>query len=176
MRTIPEELVQRYRREGWWTPDTLGDLLARGLAAAPETEFRVHSDVRPYRGTFADVERTARRLAGGLRQRGVGPGDVVAIQLPNWAEAAAAFWASALLGAVVVPIVHFYGRKELTHILADAKPKVFITAASFGHLVFEPDLAADVPVTGFVGGEAPTFDELLAAEPTPREPPARPRA
>ena len=41
------------------------------------------------------------------------PGDVVAFQLPNWTEAAATFWASALLGAVVVPIVHFYGRKEV---------------------------------------------------------------
>ena len=66
MRNIPDELVKRYEREGWWTPDTLGDLLARGLAAAPGTEFRVHSDVRPYTGTFADVELTARRLAAGL--------------------------------------------------------------------------------------------------------------
>ena len=33
MRNIPDELVKRYEREGWWTPDTLGDLLARGLAA-----------------------------------------------------------------------------------------------------------------------------------------------
>ena len=54
-----------------------------------------------------------------MRARGVGPGDVVAIQLPNWMEAAAAFWASAFLGAVIVPIVHFYGRKELGHIIVD---------------------------------------------------------
>ena len=102
MRTIPAELAERYREQGWWTPDTLGDLLARGLAAAPDSEFRVHSEVRPYTGTYADVEVTARRLAAGLRRRGVGPGDVVAMQLPNWMEAAASFWAAALLGAVVV--------------------------------------------------------------------------
>mgnify|MGYP000591384195 CR=1 FL=1 len=100
MRTIPAELAERYREQGWWTPDTLGDLLARGLAAAPDSEFRVHSEVRPYTGTYADVEVTARRLAAGLRRRGVGPGDVVAMQLPNWMEAAASFWAAALLGAV----------------------------------------------------------------------------
>ena len=172
MRNIPDELVKRYEREGWWTPDTLGDLLARGLAAAPGTEFRVHSDVRPYTGTFADVELTARRLAAGLRERGVGPGDVVALQLPNWTEAAASFWATALLGAVVVPIVHFYGRKELTHILADAKPKAFITAAAFGRMVYEPDISAAVPIVGVVGGgdpvvggDASTFDDLLAEKP-----------
>ena len=135
MRTIPAELVERYRQEGWWTPDTLGDLLARGLAAAPDAEFRVHSDVRPYSGTYADVERSARRLAAGLRERGVGPGDVIAMQLPNWMEAATSFWAAAFLGAVVVPVVHFYGQKELSYILGDAKPKVFLTAALFGHLL-----------------------------------------
>ncbi|BBZ68112.1 long-chain-fatty-acid--CoA ligase [Mycolicibacterium insubricum] len=162
MRTIPAELVQRYYDEGWWTADTLGDLLARGLAAAPDAQFRVHSAVRPYSGTFTDVEASARRLAAGLRDRGVGPGDVVAMQLPNWMEAAATFWASALLGAVVVPIVHFYGRKELSHILGDARPKVFITAESFGRMTFEPDICADVPIVGVVGRD---FDELLAEEP-----------
>jgi len=164
MRNIPDELVKRYESEGWWTPDSLGDLLARGLAAAPDMEFRVHSDVRPYTGTFADVEHMARRLAAGLLERGVRPGDVVALQLPNWMEAAASFWASALLGAVVVPIVHFYGRKELAYILDDAKPKVFITAASFGRMMYEPDVSAGVPVVGVVGGD-PAFEELLAAEP-----------
>lgn len=86
MRQIPPELVERYENEGWWTRDTLGDLLARGLKAAPDTEFRIFSDVRPWEGTFADVELVARRLAGGLRKRGVGPGDTVAFQLPNWME------------------------------------------------------------------------------------------
>jgi acyl-CoA synthetase len=98
MRTIPAELVERYQREGWWTQGTLGDMLARGLDAASHTEFRVHSQVRPWTGTFRDVESVARRLAAGLRARGVGPGDVVAFQLPNWMEAAAVFWASAFLG------------------------------------------------------------------------------
>ncbi|HKV20167.1 MAG TPA: AMP-binding protein, partial [Mycobacterium sp.] len=126
MRKIPEELSERYKDEGWWRPETLGELIADGLQANPGTGFWVHSDVRPYAGTFADVELEARRLAAGLHARGVGPGDAVVIQLPNWMEAAVSFWASAFLGAVVVPIVHFYGRKELTHIIATAKPKVFI--------------------------------------------------
>jgi acyl-CoA synthetase len=163
MRNIPAELAQRYEQDGWWTPDTVGDLVARGLAGAPDSEFLVHSAVRPYSGTFADVELTARRLAAGLLARGVEPGDVVAFQLPNWVEAAATFWASALLGAVVVPIVHFYGRKELSHILGDAKPKVFITVEQFGRMTFEPEVSAQVPIVGVVG--TPSFDDLLADEP-----------
>lgn len=164
MRTMPAELIERYEAEGWWTRETIGDLLAYGLDAAPDVEFRVHSAVRPWRGTFADVERTARRLAAGLRARGVGPGDVVAFQLPNWMEGAAVFWASAFLGAVVVPIVHFYGRKEVGYILDAVAPRVFITADRFGRMEHQPDLSAAVPVVGVVGRD---FDELLADEPLP---------
>ena len=162
MRKVPAELVRRYETEGWWSQDTIGDLLAGGLAAHPETPFRVHSATRPWRGTFADVELLARRLAGGLRARGVGPGDVVAFQLPNWMEAAAAFWASAFLGAVVVPIVHFYGRKELGYILGAVKPRVFITAERFGRMEYQADLCAEVPVVGVLGRD---FGDLLDAEP-----------
>jgi hypothetical protein len=79
--------------------------------------------VRPWSGTFADIELVARRLAAGLRERGVEAGDVVALQLPNWMEAAAAFWAASFLGAVVVPVVHLYGRNEVGYILRVAAPK-----------------------------------------------------
>ncbi|HEY7050511.1 MAG TPA: AMP-binding protein [Mycobacterium sp.] len=172
MRTIPAALAQRYEQQGWWTQDTLGGLLARGLAAHPDARFCVHSAVRPWSGTYRDVEQLARRLAAGLRARGVGAGDVVAFQLPNWMEAATVFWASAFLGAVTVPVVHFYGRKELGHIMATAQPKVFITAESFGRMHHQPDLCADVEIVGLVGVDersreehAQRFDRLLADEP-----------
>ncbi|NUS55461.1 MAG: AMP-binding protein [Streptomycetaceae bacterium] len=168
MRTIPAELVERYEAEGWWTGESVGDLLARGLAAAPDTEFRVHSAARPWAGTFADVESVARRLAAGLRSRGVGPGDAVVFQLPNWMEAAAVFWASAFLGATVVPVVHFYGPKELRYILGAVRPKVFVAAERFGRLEFRSELSADVPVVGVVGrDDGLGFDALLADEPLP---------
>ena len=155
IRNIPADLIKRYEEAGWWTTDTLGDLVARGLAASPDAGFCVHSAVRPYTGTFRDVELVARRLAAGLRKRGVGPGDVIALQLPNWMEAAAAFWASALLGAVVVPIVHFYGRKELGYILNAAEPKVFITTDQFGRMKHHPDLCGDVGALVSFPGTSP---------------------
>jgi acyl-CoA synthetase len=173
MRNIPVELVNRYHEQGWWARETIGDMLARGLEAAPDTEFRVHSSTRPWSGTFAEVEQIARRLAAGLHERGVEPGDVVVFQLPNWMEAAATFWASAFLGAVVVPVVHFYGPKELGHILATTKPKVFISAEQFGRMSFQPELSADVPIVGVVGRD---FDNLLAADPMSGTLPADPAA
>ncbi|WP_409427195.1 AMP-binding protein [Mycobacterium sp. SMC-11] len=172
MRKIPADLVRRYEEQGWWTRETLGDLLAAGLAASAEAGFEVHSAVRPWRGSFADVELVARRLAAGLRARGVGPGDVVALQLPNWMEAAAAFWAAAFLGAVVVPVVHFYGPRELGFILSASRPRVFITAERFGRMSFRPELCADIPVVGVVGRDGGAedsvgvpFEDLLADEP-----------
>jgi acyl-CoA synthetase len=162
IRVLPAELAQRYADEGWWTAETLGDLLARGLRDNPTVTFTVHSAQRPYTGTFGDVELLARRLAAGLRARGVGPGDVVAFQLPNWMEAAATFWASAFLSAVVVPIVHFYGPKELGYILATVKPRVFITAEGFGRMTYDPNVCAGVPTVGVLGS---SFDALVDAEP-----------
>ncbi|OBK70849.1 AMP-binding protein [Mycobacterium sp. 1274761.0] len=161
-RHVPTALRKRYETEGWWTSQTLGDLLSGAVQARRETAFQVHSAVRPFSGTFGDVELLARRLAAGLRARGVGAGDVIAFQLPNWVEAAATFWAATYLGAVVVPIVHFYGRKELGHILRTAKPTVFITAAEFGRMRYERDVCADVPIVGVVGQD---FQKLLADEP-----------
>ncbi|WAL45894.1 AMP-binding protein [Rhodococcus pyridinivorans] len=162
MRQIPSELVERYESEGWWTRETIGDMLARGLKAAPDTEFRIHSTIRPWSGTVSEVEHVARRLAAGLHRRGVGPGDVVAFQLPNWMEAAAVFWASSFLGATVVPIVHFYGPKELGYILRESAPKVFVCAEKFGYTEYRPELCADIPVVGVVGRD---FDDLLDDEP-----------
>ncbi|HWC84730.1 MAG TPA: AMP-binding protein [Pseudonocardiaceae bacterium] len=164
MREIPAKLARHYAAQGWWTTDTIGDLLARGLAAAPEVTLRVHSRVRPFSGTLREVESQARRLAAGLRLRGVGPGDVVAFQLPNWVEAAVVFWASAFLGATVVPIVHFYGRKELEYILDVTRPQVFVTAERFGRLEFPVDLCASVPITGVLDRD---FDDLFADEEMP---------
>jgi acyl-CoA synthetase (AMP-forming)/AMP-acid ligase II len=173
LRIIPAELSKHYEDQGWWTSETLGAMLAKGLEASPDVGFHVHSELRPWEGSFGDVELVARRLATGLSKRGVGPGDVVAMQLPNWMEAAAAFWASAFLGAVVVPIVHFYGRKEVSHILATARPKAFITTRQFGRMTFQPDLCGEVPIVALVGGvdERPreenvlSFGELLGDEP-----------
>jgi acyl-CoA synthetase (AMP-forming)/AMP-acid ligase II/alkylhydroperoxidase family enzyme len=132
LRTVPEHLVQRYRAEGWWDDVPLGHTVAAGLDGMSGAGFHVRSQVRPWAGTFADVDRAARALAASLRARGVGAGDVVVLQLPNWVEAGIAFWAAAYVGAVVVPVVHFYGGHEVEHILRVTRPSVVVTADQFG--------------------------------------------
>jgi acyl-CoA synthetase len=131
-RPLPDDLRQRYLTEGWWGDATLAAMVAEGLAGLGRVRFQVHSDVHPYDGTFEEFDRAARSLAAALTRRGIGPGSVVAFQLPNWVEAGVTFWAAAYLGAVVVPIVHFYGPKELDYILRALRPDVVVTADRFG--------------------------------------------
>ncbi len=174
-RETDEEHAQRYVREGFWRDESLGALLAAGLHDASAEPFTVRSDRNPYRGTLGSVDALARRVATGLRERGVQPGDVIAFQLPNWVEAAATFYATTFLGAVVVPIVHFYGPKEVGYILRKTRVKALVTADRFGHQDFLanldglranlPDLEWAAVVGDPAGRDLERFDDLVADDP-----------
>jgi len=167
LRTVPAELERRWLAEGLWDDRTLGALLDEALAARADQVFRIHSLTRPWEGTFGELRERGLRLAGALEARGVGPGDPVAFQLPNWVEAAVTFYAAAFLGAVVVPIVHFYGPKEVAYILRRTGVRVLVTASSFGHLDYLAGLermgdALDgVATVAVVGADGPLPDGLV---------------
>jgi acyl-CoA synthetase len=164
-------LADAYRRAGWWNDDSLGRLVERGMRGAPRVPVRIWSATRPWRGTLGDVLDLSARLAGGLRGLGVAPGDVVAVQLPNWVEGAATWFASSLLGAVVVPIVHYYGTSELSYILRESRARVLVTADRFGAVDYLANLETVRPYLGalehvvVVGDSAPSdarrFGDLL---------------
>ncbi|HEX5097673.1 MAG TPA: AMP-binding protein [Acidimicrobiia bacterium] len=140
-REVDDEHARRYVREGFWVDQSMGELLGTGLSDGAANAFVTRSDRHAFRGTIADVDALARRVATGLRARGIGPGDPVAFQLPNWLEAAATFYAVSYLGAVIVPIVHFYGPKEVGYILRKTRVKALITTQYFGHQNFANNLA-----------------------------------
>jgi acyl-CoA synthetase len=132
LRAPSAELQDRYRAAGFWPDLSLGAFFDELLAKNAEKEVRFWSDTEPYRGTFAEIHRDARRFAAGLRRRGVRPGDVVTYQLPNRVEALIALYGAAMAGATVVPVVHFYGPKELRFILDQLAGRVHLTTATFG--------------------------------------------
>jgi acyl-CoA synthetase len=189
LRSVPGDLAERYRAEGWWTDASLGSMVADGLGRMADVPFRVRSQAHPWTGTFAEVDRAARSLAATFRARGIGPGDVVVVQLPNWVEAGITFWATAYVGAVVVPIVHFYGAKEVGYILGATEPAAIVTPDRFGHtdyLATYEDLLARHPVPlWLVAGEtaaadlpagATPFEAALGADPLPAPAPVDPDA
>jgi acyl-CoA synthetase (AMP-forming)/AMP-acid ligase II len=158
-RTLPEHLPALWRERGFWDELILGARADQALRTHRDQILRIHSAQRPGEVTFGELRERALAVAGALSARGVRPGDAVAFQLPNWAEAAVAFYASTFLGTVVVPIVHFYGPKEVSYILRRTDVTAFVTAAAFGrrdYLVDLPAVCAQAPslkVVAVVGAE-----------------------
>src|SRR5262249_6235156 len=113
------------------------------------------------------VDDLARRIAAGLLAVGVKPGEPVAFQLPSWVEAAATWGAIAYIGAIAVPIVHFYGVKEVGFILQQSRARVLITVDRFRPLDMLGNLAQlrpslDALELVFVLGDTPGDDRPLA--------------
>jgi acyl-CoA synthetase (AMP-forming)/AMP-acid ligase II len=171
LRPMPPHLAQRYQAEGAWDDRSLGQFLADALLVDTERRFRIWSPTNPYLGTVGDVYQEALRVAGGLRALGLGPGDLVAFQLPNWVEAAVTFYACAMLGVTLVPIVHFYGPKEVGFILRQSRARVLVSVSRLGARDYLADLATiadtltDLEHVIVVGqetaGSAPTRFDLL---------------
>src|SRR5215469_4143251 len=138
---MPADLAERYLAEGLWDDRTLGQLLSDALLVDPDRRFRIWSPTNPYVGTTGEVYREALRVAGGLRAHGLGPGDLVAFQLPNWVEAAVTFYACTIVGVTLVPIVHFYGPKEVGFILRQSGARALLTVARIGQRDYLADLA-----------------------------------
>ncbi|MFN7143750.1 MAG: AMP-binding protein, partial [Myxococcota bacterium] len=84
---------------------TLGDALARAAEAhTPRGPRFLDRHERETALSWADVYARARRVAGGLAERGVRPGDTVAVVLPTGPGFFDAFFGAVLAGAVPVPL------------------------------------------------------------------------
>jgi len=68
--------------------------------------------------SYADVDAQVRRLAHGLVARGIGPGDVVILQLPNWAPFLAFHVALTAIGAVTALVPFVYREHEIGGVAA----------------------------------------------------------
>jgi acetyl-CoA synthetase len=78
--------------------------------------------------TFAELSRETVRIAEALRDRGVSPGDRVALYLPMSPEAAAVSHACAHVGAVQVPIFSGFAAPAIVQRLQDSEAKIVVTA------------------------------------------------
>ncbi|WP_250441744.1 AMP-binding protein [Caballeronia sp. AZ1_KS37] len=107
---------------------------------------RVHlilldDEFRETRITFAELFHRAREHAAGLQERGIGPGDVIALMLPTGSDYFVCFMAIVLCGAVPVPIYPPARATQLeehivrhTAILENARAKALITFGELGVL------------------------------------------
>ncbi len=78
--------------------------------------------------TYEQLWRSARGLAAGLRRLGVGKGDRVGLCLPNSPPLVLGYYATWLLGAVVVPVNPALTERELVSQASDAGLRLLVAA------------------------------------------------
>lgn len=88
--------------------------------------------------TFKELRESVDRLATGLCDLGVKPGDRVAIQLPNIPQAVIAYYGVLRAGAVAVMTNPMYVSREVEHQFNDAQAKVVITLDAFWMKTIRP--------------------------------------
>jgi long-chain acyl-CoA synthetase len=93
-------------------------LLQSTVEAAGDVEGLV--ELGGERVTYTQLWDRATRVAGGLRAKGVAPGDRVANRLPNGNDWVYAFWGTLLAGAVVVPVNTRFTDAEATYVIEDS--------------------------------------------------------
>jgi acyl-coenzyme A synthetase/AMP-(fatty) acid ligase len=119
-----------YRYAGYWSDsETVPSLLARNAAEVPKRVALV--DDAGNRLTYAELHELSSRLAAALAERGVNPGDVVGVQLPNRVEASVVMCAIEKAGAIVCPMVHMYRDKELGYIADKTGMKAIFVPGTF---------------------------------------------
>ncbi|MFF0416257.1 long-chain fatty acid--CoA ligase [Kitasatospora sp. NPDC004745] len=80
------------------------------------------------RTTYRELWDGARRYAAVLRDQGIGPGDRVALLLPNSRHFPLAYFGVLALGAVAVPVNALLRAEEIAHVLRDAGAAALVCA------------------------------------------------
>ena len=126
---FPAEFAERYRREGYWRGDRLGDLLRQWAAAGGE---RLAVTGMEGSMTYAEVDAAADRLAYGLRRLGLRRGDRVVVQLPNVVEFPAVCFGLLRLGVLPVFALPPHREHEIGYLVEHSEAVAYLACDTFG--------------------------------------------
>ncbi len=118
-------------------PTTIPTLFAAQAARTPEAVAVSSGDDS---WTYRELDEAANRLAHLLIDRGVGPGQRVALLLPRSVEAIVAIFAVLKTGAAYVPIDPAVPAARVEFVLDDAAPIAVITTAELTDRIHRRDL------------------------------------
>jgi cyclohexanecarboxylate-CoA ligase len=142
--------------KGLWADRLPIDDLDAAVATAPgRTAFVGRNSVlgQEIRLTYAELGERVDKIAAGLLERGVGRGDVVAFQLPNWWEFTALFYACSRIGAVANPLMPIFRQRELRFMMGFAEAKIAVVPAlwrNFDHIAMMREIRSDLPKVAHV--------------------------
>jgi acyl-CoA synthetase (AMP-forming)/AMP-acid ligase II len=120
--------------------------------------------------TYAELASGVRRCAAGLAARGLRPGDVFAIMMPNLPEFAIAYHGALSAGGVVTTLSPLATADEAAHQLADTSARFLLTVPPCLRIALAAAEKAGVERVFVLGAAAPgasAFSELLGHGDTP---------
>jgi cyclohexanecarboxylate-CoA ligase len=154
----------------WHTQHLLADLdRHRGERPDKTAIVGYHADGPAETLTWARYAEEVERFASALRALGVGPGQVVGIQAPNWWETSALILAVMRTGAVVAPVIAALRSRELERAFAQLRATVVVTIGEwegYDHAAALAEMAGRLPYLRHrvVIGRAAGVDEISFEE------------
>jgi cyclohexanecarboxylate-CoA ligase len=138
------DLARRYRERGFWRDLTPAADLRRWARETPDAvavaEYRAGSGM--HRITYREYADRVDRVTAVLGELGVGQGDVVTVQLPNWWQLSAVVLACARLGAIAAPVVTTIRARELELMMSRLEPAAYVTTRTWDGYEHAAALAA----------------------------------
>ena len=108
-------------------PLTLPQMFEAAVAAQGSAIFL---DFMGKQFSYAQTGEQARRVAKGLQQLGIKPGDRIGLFLPNVPHYVAAYYGALSIGAIIVNFSPLYSVDELAHQVADSGTTLLITLSA----------------------------------------------
>lgn len=143
---------------------SLCSILAESALRYPNADAVVMGTERT---SYADLWEQARRYAAVLAGAGVGPGDKVALLMPNVPDFPRVYYAALALGAVVVPVHALLVAREITYVLRNAGCKLLVAGAPLLAEGAPAAEAAGIPLFAVMGGEGVDRLDEVAKDVTP---------
>lgn len=150
---VPQALRLWWRHAGCYPEADLYTQFTEHALRHPEREAVIDDEGAM---SYAELAARAARLAGALRDAGVAPGEVVAVQLPNGWRPVVADLAAAAVGAVVLPYPIGRGRRDTVALLRRSGAVLAVVARSFGGVGYAATLAG-------LRGELPQLRGVIVA-------------
>ncbi|WP_342799871.1 amino acid adenylation domain-containing protein [Nocardia sp. No.11] len=129
--------------------DTAGEAIA--LSFSPADGDRIEL-------TYTQLDESSSRLARELLDRGIGPGDVVALGFTRSIESVLAVWAVAKTGAAYVPVDPGLPAERIAYLVTDSGAVLGLTAAAYRSALGE--------ALAWIEVDAPRHRDRIAAWPS----------
>ncbi len=167
---LPQSRIAAMKDAGLWPDLVITDVLDRLAQERPDAV--AITGVNSMRGgrretlSYRQLNILSKRIALALVHYGIGKGDMVSFQLPNWWEFVALHLACVRIGAISNPVMPIFRERELSFMLSFAETKAIFVPRDyrgFDHGAMMAGLRKDLPALEHVfvlGGEGPqSFEE-----------------